>query len=793
MNKIALAMIVKGTKDEAELLEQCLSNVSKHVDGIFLNINHAKGKKVAKEIEAIATKYKATTIITEWKGNFVEARTESFAMVTPDYTHIIWLDSDDTLDKPEQLRYVVNSMTKAHQGVYIVYDYDHDEDGNVTLSHWVARIVRNNGSYEWRSSISDNGVSVHETLNEVVPRPKVLSNDFHVVHHAGADRRLSSLVRNIELLEGMFKKQKAEGKFDPRTLFYLATHYYDAGNLEDAAMLLRHYMTVSGWAEERCEALVYLGNICIRFNQDDEAHRMFLAAIGEYQNSPRPYIGLAELDFIKGRFQESANWIEKCLQLPEETTTMVKRPMENSYRAYMLGAQSCANVGGKLLDKALIYVKKALKLRPTDSDANRALELVDELIENRENIKAASRLINKFEKDKHTDKIVPFINALPSDTQDNPLIMANRFKFVEPKVWGSKDIAIYCGQGPLGIWGPWSLEKGIGGSEEAVIQLSTQLANMGWNVTVYATPGDKAGIYYRHGSGGDVCWKQYYEFNPKDEYNVVISWRNPAFFDADIKAKKKYLWLHDVMEKAEFFKERLDNIDKVIFVGKYHAELYKGVIPEEKWFISGNGIDPEAFMIPDRPRTKHRMIYMSAYNRGLKVLLQNWDAVKKAVPDATLDIYYGWDSYDAINQNNPERMQWKADLVKLIDSCDGVTDHGKIGHKQIIEEIKSADIFAYPCVFNEVYCISYVKAMAGGAYPVSSDYAELVAYKDDGGIQVHYEEGNVEKFAKDYTKQIIMSLKVGVSDDVRKEMSKTALSKYTWEATAKDWSKEFSK
>lgn len=790
---VALVLIVKGTKDEAKLLDQCLASVHEHVDAIYLNINHAKGKKVDKEVLKIADKYETTYFETEWKNDFVEARTFIFDKVPKDYDFIMWLDTDDTVDKPEQIKYVINSMNPTQQGVFVNYDYDHDELGNVTLSHWVARVVRNNGSYAWRASISGSGVSVHETLNEVVPRAKAMTEEFKIIHHAGPDRRSASLIRNIKLLEGMFKEQQEKGQFDPRTLYYLATHYYDASLLEDAKALLQHYITLSGWAEERSEALVYLGNIAIRDGQDDEAHRMFLSAIGEFQNNPRPYIGLAELDFLKNRFEESAGWVEKCISLPDTMSGMVKTPMETTYKAYMLGAQACANIGGKQLNKAVEYIKKALKLRPTDSDALLARDLISKLVENRDDIKAASRIINKFIKEEQDSKVLPFIEALPTDVQDNPVILNNRFKFTAPHKYESKDVAIYVGVGPLGIWGPWSLETGIGGSEEAVIQLSRELAKLGWNVTVFATPGDRAGI--DTSAKGSIEWKQYYEYNPKDEYNIIVSWRTPSFFDVKVNAKKKYLWLHDVMEKEEFFEERMKNIDKVIFVGQYHADLYKGIIPEDKVFVSGNGIDPKAFDTPKETRKKNRLIYMSAYNRGLKVLLKNWDKVKEAIPDATLDVYYGWNSYDAINGQNPERMAWKQSIVDLINSCDGVTDHGKIGHNQIIKEIKSADYFAYPCVFDEVYCISYVKAMAGGAYPIASDCAELATYKDDGGTQVHYEFGSreLDKFSDDYIDTLIKTMKKGVTEQERDEMSQKALSKYTWSATAKGWDEDFTK
>lgn len=792
-------MIVKGTKDEAPLLDRCLENVSQHVDAIYLNINTPKGVKVNSDITVVAKKYKANYIITEWTGNFVNARNENFAQVPEEYDFIIWLDTDDTVDKPEEIRKIIAVLSKNTHGIYINYDYDHDELGNTTVSHYVARIVRNDATYTWKSSVLDDNVAVHETLNEVTPRGKAMCNDFKIIHHADNDRKGASLIRNTALLEGMYERQKEANKYDPRTLFYLATHYYDAGNFEDAVSLLRDYLSLSGWAEERCEAHVYLGNIYRIYNDKEHAYEEYIRAMGEFQNSPRPYVELSSLSYEMKRYQDSADWAEKALKLPKPTTTMVLRPMEATYNAHMLVAQAYANIGGSKLNSAKKHIESALKLRPTDKDAQNARDLIDNMIENRDDIKATARLIKRFINDKNESKIIPFLDALPYDVQDNPLVLNTRHTYTPPKKWGKKTMAIYVGQGPLGIWGPWSLKKGIGGSEEAVVQISRQLASLGWEVVVYATPGENAGKdvapYMMENGVKPVEWKQYYEFNPNDEYNVLVIWRTPAFFDADIKAKKKYLWLHDVMPREDFLPDRVAKMDKVIFVGKYHASLYEGVIPKEKMLISGNGIEPKDFEKYEKDgewiaRVPHRIIYQSSYNRGLRILLDNWDRIKKEVPDAELRIAYGWQSFDALCSDNPERMAWKNDMIKLMNKCDGVVELGRIGHDEIIEEIFSADVMAYPCTFPEVYCISYVKALAGGANVVSTDFAELVNYKKTGATQVHYDEKNIQQMIDDFISALIYGLKNPPSDRERQKRAIDARNRYSWANTAKGWDEE---
>ena len=111
-------MIVKGSKDEGPLLEACLKNVSKHVDGIFLDINSPKGKGINQKVLDIAKKYKADVKQTVWEGNFVKARNDNFNRVPKDFTHILWLDSDDTVENPEKIREVA-AITDSVDGIYV--------------------------------------------------------------------------------------------------------------------------------------------------------------------------------------------------------------------------------------------------------------------------------------------------------------------------------------------------------------------------------------------------------------------------------------------------------------------------------------------------------------------------------------------------------------------------------------------------------------------------------------------------------------------------------------------------
>lgn len=802
--KIALALIVKGSDDEASLLDRCLASVKGHVDGIFIDINAPKGKKPSAKVLKVAKKYTDNVRETVWEHNFVKARNDNFAQVPKDYDFILWLDSDDTLENPEKIREVAAIVPSDTGGVYICYDYAHDEFGNVTVSHYVARLVRNNGTFIWKSSFDDAEVAVHETLNEVRSVGKVMNDEFKVVHHADNDRRDASLIRNIKLLEGMYNKNPERP--DPRILFYLATHYYDARLYQKVTPLLEKYLAMSGWAEERSQAWVYLGDMYRMSGDAPKARGCYTRALAENPDDPMPYVELGELEMQDRLWKKAASWLEMAAKKKVDPTVAVMRPMESSYRAYKALATTYTNMGGNSLKKASKWLTEAIKLRPQDPELLQAKEYLEYLEKTVRLNEAVIELVKELKETKEFNKILPLLDKLPLHLQASPTAVSIRRFYDRPKTWGEKSIAIVCGSSALGHWGPWSLKEGIGGSEEAVIQLSRQLADLGWRVVIYATPGTKAGVdagYLGQPTvvGGknnwQPVWRHYWEFNAKDQFDVLVGWRNPQIFDNKFAARKKYLWLHDVIDAPELTTERLNNLDKVIFVSQYHADIYD--IPEDKKLASGNGIDPTAFEGIKVKRNPKKVVYMSAHERGQDLLQRIWPDVLKEVPDAEAHCYYGWGGYDHVNRDNPERMEWKAKLIAEQKTLKNFTDHGKIGHQDIIKEIFSAGVWAYPTAFDEVYCITAIKAQAGGAWPVYSNHAALknaVKYGDKIEIDSQKVDGHdvgvwTEAKLKEFTQKLVYRLKNPATAEERRKMAEWAQTNMSWERTAKEWDDEF--
>lgn len=158
-------------------------------------------------------------------------------------------------------------------------------------------------------------------------------------------------------------------------------------------------------------------------------------------------------------------------------------------------------------------------------------------------------------------------------------------------------------------------------------------------------------------------------------------------------------------------------------------------------------------------RRKHSVGYFSAYYRGLECLLNMWPAIRKEIPDATLDVYYGWESWLALQGPDDfyERMERR--FAELKDQ--GVTVHGRVSHAKLADAMRSTAVWAYPTEFTEIHCITALKAQEAGCYPVVTNVGALAETVQCGDKirtrRIYTDEYQQEKFVK----AVVSALKEG--------------------------------
>lgn len=151
--------------------------------------------------------------------------------------------------------------------------------------------------------------------------------------------------------------------------------------------------------------------------------------------------------------------------------------------------------------------------------------------------------------------------------------------------------------------------------------------------------------------------------------------------------------------------------------------------------------------------------YFSAYYRGLECLLDMWPKIRAEIPEATLDIFYGWESWLSLEGEDDFYHRMEEKFAKLADQ--GVTVHGRVSHEELAKAMKEIQVWAYPTQFAEIHCITALKAQEAGCYPVVTNVAALNETVQSGTKirtqKIYVDEYKQEKFAE----AVISALKEG--------------------------------
>lgn len=287
---------------------------------------------------------------------------------------------------------------------------------------------------------------------------------------------------------------------------------------------------------------------------------------------------------------------------------------------------------------------------------------------------------------------------------------------------------------PSALWnwnGTTIHEQGMGASEETIAYLARELAQNN-QINVYGPVPDEE-VHRR------VRYWNVAKLRHVDPKSTIVVSRSPSSIIALPKSHKgkKVLWLQDAWYSD--LPEYWSQYDVIVVVSEWHKQAMhdRHQVPLDKMVVSYNFLMPEHFK-QSVPRKNDHFLYASSPDRGVNRLLEWWPDIKKQLPDATLEILYGWKGAEKLGilSGGPSWRtiypRERAKFEKLI-AQPGVTYRGLVNHWQVAESFLHAGVWAYPTHFEETCCTNAIKARAGGAVPVCPPLAAL-AETAQGGI-----------------------------------------------------------
>lgn len=337
-------------------------------------------------------------------------------------------------------------------------------------------------------------------------------------------------------------------------------------------------------------------------------------------------------------------------------------------------------------------------------------------------------------------------------------------------------IDLVCNDGsPIGVTPDLIWTRGVGGAELAMLTFTSVMAERGHEVTVFNNPKGGPGNY------GGVRFVNLQHFDIRSPRDVLIFFRSPnaRLETRRNRAKRTIWWSCDQYTVGDFRAFSL-NVDFVVCISPYHMAYHEHYwkIDRKKMGVIDLGVRVQDYQEPVE-KIKNRLIFCSIPDRGLLQLHTAWPLIQRSVPEASLIITSDYTLWGASANNDKHRLDWAfADNVNFV---------GAVPRQQLIRYQQEAEIHAYPCTYEELFCISAAEAQVAGALPITSDLGALRT-TNEFGIQVRGDP-STPVFVAQFVERVVAMLTSERTylEAQRNKMRLAAAKRFSWDRIAEQW------
>ena len=340
---LSLAMIVRN---EQAGLARCLASVAGAVDEVVIVDTGSTD-----ETKAIAFGFTDRVYDYAWGSDFAAAREFAFGLARGEW--MLWLDGDDEVAGAAALGELLRAQPADVHAVELKYVVGRELSGEINCEFWRERCVRA-GSHKWAGR-------VHEVLVPTGAGRQIQSAACVITHHGKGESGAAGLARNVGILRAELAEQQPPL---PRTLFYLGRDLLQLGEVGESESVLRRYLTIAEWAEERYVAQLYVGRLCALRSDYAAAQQAGLAALAEWPAWPQAYFFLAELAYYRKQWARVLGWcdIGRGLGVPDAGLFVDPLALKAGWIIYYTNA--LYHLGH--LPEALEWTRRALDVLPGD-------------------------------------------------------------------------------------------------------------------------------------------------------------------------------------------------------------------------------------------------------------------------------------------------------------------------------------------------------------------------------------------------------------------------------------------
>jgi glycosyltransferase involved in cell wall biosynthesis/predicted O-methyltransferase YrrM/tetratricopeptide (TPR) repeat protein len=615
--------------------------------------------------------------------DFKQSRNRCLDLAGTDCKFIIMLD--DTYQVYGNLREFLN-IVRGDQMTTSFTIMIHSSD----IHYGSNRIIKSESGLRYVHRIHEV-ITDKDNINVVIPThaSHIIDKRFDYMEERTMSRKELDLKLLYEELE--------ENKTNPRTYYYLAQTYNILKQYDKAYefFLKRAEFSNSGFIQERIDALFEAARIAnFQLNRPwDECLALYEKAYHMDESRPESIYFIAVHYYLEGNTKMAFEYFKKGFQIgfPIHCQYSLKPTLSYHFLPLFL-TRLCYDFKDFTLGEAV----SEFFLRNNTPTADHYDE-----------IKIYYMVFKKLNEYKGTKRLLP-----------SPY---------------SKPIFVFVADGGFHSWtGSDILTSGVGGSETYIIEMARYIQKQGvFQVVVFCNcdqPETFEEVEYKHLTVFPTFINETYV-----EHCMISRFTEYLPLAYRGYTENVYLVLHDLGPSNNMIPNDL-KLKKIFCLSEWHVSYFLKQFSQFKEITVPfhYGIDFSNFQTATVQKKPYQFIYSSFPNRGLLPLLQMWPSIYEMNPEASLHIYsdvHGkW-----VNDVAPDHMVEIRRLLEMNKEMN-IHYHGWVDKKTLAQAWLASDIWFYPCIFMETFCLTALEAALTKTLVVSNDLAALQNTVGDRGV-----------------------------------------------------------
>lgn len=305
----------------------------------------------------------------KWKDDFSSARQVGFDAATSNW--ILWCDADDILEGGEQLQTLTQAAPET--GAFIFdYDYGQAPTGECICLLHRERLLRRSVGWVWASPVHE--VCLPQSPCQFVKHPGVIYHHRKVGNPDEGDRNLRIIERHLAV------RRKAKQEPDPRMVVYHGIELAHRGKFEEAIEAYKWYMQLSGWGEEKHQAIHRMADAYRAMGAFEEAMQCETYAMTHASDHEQPewadhHLGVGESLMLMERWAHAIPWLRRGLELGMPQSSMILNPRDYDFGPHFNLSICHARLGD--FDHAMGHALEARKIIPEDASLLQNMAMIE--------------------------------------------------------------------------------------------------------------------------------------------------------------------------------------------------------------------------------------------------------------------------------------------------------------------------------------------------------------------------------------------------------------------------------